>query len=103
MFDQNIMPLLSNLIIFPDSIFGQTAAYFSGDTIQLGLRKVEVAIKKVNWAGQPFQLQQFHQHIIIFSLQYQYKISCVVARIIIRVIIIWLTDFVCCDWSIPGP
>ena len=21
----------------------------------------------------------------------------------IRSIIIWLTDFACCDWSIPGP
>ena len=21
----------------------------------------------------------------------------------IKIIVIWLTDFMCCDWSIPGP
>ena len=26
-----------------------------------------------------------------------------VGYVIIKVVIIWLTDFACCDWSIPGP
>ena len=34
--------------------------------------------------------------ICMYVCKYEYAVR-------VRVFIIWLTDFACCDWSIPGP
>ena len=35
-------------------------------------------------------------YVCMYVCKYEYAVR-------VRVFIIWLTDFECCDWSIPGP
>ena len=50
---------------------------------------------------QPFQPQPVSNQYLNSPYIIHTKINCLVMRI--KQIIIWLTDFACCDWSIPGP